>query len=224
MGNLLKNIFDKIENKKYEDNLYRQFGQCKEYKPLGIKILFITDTHNCLANDNELVNYLKSLDTNEYDLCLLLGDMTPADITIIKSIVPNYKIYGIVGNHDSIRLLEENEIRDINGKVIECKGIRIAAMMGSNRYKKGDYGMITQEESLELAKNMESADLFVSHDRAFIKDNNDVVHDGLKGITYYLYKNNIPVHVHGHLHNEFEEVLKNNTRSICLYKIKLLKL
>ena len=71
---------------------------------------------------------------------------------------------------------------------------------------------------------MGSADILISHDKAFILDNNDDVHDGLKGITEYIYKNHIPLHIHGHLHYEFEEILKNGTKSIGLYQIKLLKI
>ena len=55
-------------------------------------------------------------------------------------------------------------------------------------------------------------------------DRNDNVHDGLKGITNYIYKNHIPLHIHGHLHEESEEILKNGTKSICLYQIKLLEI
>ena len=84
--------------------------------------------------------------------------------------------------------------------------------------------MQTHEESIELSEQMESADILISHDKAYIFDRHDNVHDGLKGITNYIYKNHIPLHIHGHLHEEFEEILKNGTKSICLYQIKLLEL
>ncbi len=208
----------------YEKNLYIQFGNCKEYTSYGINILFITDTHNCLAYSDKYLNYIKSLKATDYDICLILGDVSSLDIDAIKSIIPKEKLFGIAGNHDSINIMDANNITNIHGKVIECKGIKIAAMMGSNRYKQGDYGMITQDESIQIAKSMETADILVTHDKAYIWDKNDDVHDGLKGITYYLYKNHIPIHIHGHLHEEFEEVLKNGTKSICLFQIKLLQL
>lgn len=208
----------------YENDLYIQYGDCKEYMPFGINILFITDTHNCLAYTDKYLNYLKSFKITDYDICLILGDVSGLDIDAIKNIIPKEKLFGIVGNHDSIDSLEVNNITNIHGKVIECRGVRIAAIMGSNRYKQGDYGMITQEESIEVAKSMENADILVSHDKAYIWDKNDKVHDGLKGITYYLYKNHVPIHIHGHLHEEYEELLKNGTKSIGLFQIKLLQL
>lgn len=220
--NKLKNIFSNINiGEKYELNLLKKYGKCKELKKYGINILFITDTHNCMST---LESYLKNINITEFDICITLGDISGNDFEIIKKYIPTNKLYGIVGNHDSIDMLEQNGITNINGQVIECNGVRIAAIMGSNRYKSGDYGMLTQEECLELEQNMKYADILVSHDKAYIYDKHDNVHDGLKGITDYIYRNHIPLHIHGHLHEEYEETLKNGTKSIGLYKIKLLEL
>lgn len=212
------------EGEKFEEKLFKKYGNCNPIQNYGLSILFITDTHNCLAYTDKYLNYLKSIKPEEYDLCLILGDLSGLDIDEIKRIVPAEKLFGIVGNHDSINFLEENNVTNINGKVITCKGVKIAGIMGSNRYKVGDYGMQTQEECMALVENMENADILISHDKAYIWDREDNVHDGLKGITEYLYKNHIPLHIHGHLHYEFEEILKNGTKSIGLYQIKLLNL
>ncbi len=213
-----KNIGEIFENK-----LLKQYGSCRQYKKIGLRILFIADTHNCLSYEEECANYLKNLKSDDYDICLILGDMSSLDFSIIKNIIPQEKLYGIVGNHDSIDALEINNIKNINGKVIECNGIRIAAIMGSNKYKNGDYGMMTQDECIALEQNMESADILVTHDKAYTYDRKDKVHDGLKGITEYLYRNHVPIHVHGHLHENYEETLKNGTKSICIYKVKLIE-
>lgn len=209
---------------KYEQELYETYDNCNPLPRFGLNILFITDTHNCLAYTDKHVNYLKSINSSDYDLCIILGDLSALDIDEIKRIIPDEKLYGVVGNHDSINFLEENNVKNLNGKVITCKGVKIAGIMGSNRYKEKDYGMQTHEESIELSEQMESADILISHDKAYIFDRHDNVHDGLKGITNYIYKNHIPLHIHGHLHEEFEEILKNGTKSICLYQIKLLEL
>ena len=50
----------------------------------------------------------------------------------------------------------------------------------------------------------------------FLSDNNK--------ITKYLYENHIPLHIHGHLHEESEEILKNGTKSICLCMAKCMEL
>lgn len=221
--NFIKNFFFSNINigEKYELNLLKKYGKCNELKKYGINILFITDTHNCLSNYEE---YLKNLNSSNFDICITLGDISGNDFEIIKKYIPINKLYGIVGNHDSLNSLEQNGIVNINGQVIECKGVKIAAIMGSNRYKNGDYGMMTQEECLQLEQNMERADILVSHDRAYIYNRHDNVHDGLKGLTDYIYRNHIPLHIHGHLHEEFEEILKNGTKSIGLFQVKLIEI
>jgi len=219
--NMFNNLFNKKD--KFEKKLLKKYGKCKEYITYGLKILTISDTHNCLTSKNELVNYLKSIKQSDYDMCLLLGDISGIDLDIIKNIIPNNKLYGIVGNHDSKNALEVNNIKNINGQVIECKGVKIAGIMGSNRYKSGDYGMMTQEECLDLVKNMERADILVSHDKAYVLDRNDNVHDGLKGITEYIYRHRVPLHIHGHLHEEMQEILMNGTKSIGVYEVKLME-
>jgi Icc-related predicted phosphoesterase len=224
LDKLFKNKLNVNIGEKYENTLLKKYGNCKQLIHYGIKILFITDTHNCLAYTDEYIKYLESLKQEDYDICLLLGDISGPDFDIIKRIIPNEKLYGIVGNHDSLNALEMNNIKNITGKVIECKGVKIAAIMGSNRYKNGDYGMMTQEECLQLEQNMERADILVSHDKAYIYDRHDNVHDGLKGITDYIYRNHIPLHIHGHLHEEFEEILKNGTKSIGLFQVKLIEI
>ena len=208
----------------FENNLLKKYGNCNKLIHYGLKILFITDTHNCLAHSDSEICYLKNLASSGFDICLTLGDITSSDFNVIKSVIPEDKLYGIIGNHDSSDTLEVNGIKNINGQVIECNGVKIAAIMGSNRYKSGDYGMMSQNECFNLEQTMTTSDILISHDRAYVYDKHDNVHDGLKGLTDYIYRNHIPLHIHGHLHEEFEETLKNGTKSICLYKMKLLEI
>ena len=205
-------------NTHFEDNLLKKYGRCREIKKYNLKILFITDTHGMLSYEKDTLDYMMNL--KDYDCCILLGDHSP-----IKNIIPNEKLYGVLGNHDSWSLYQDNGINDINGKVTSINGIKIAGLCGSYKYKNSDeYAMYTHEESIELANKMESADILVSHDKPFTKSDYGESHDGLKGVTEYIYKNHIPLHVHGHLHEESEEILKNGTKSICLYGVKLLEI
>ena len=71
---------------------------------------------------------------------------------------------------------------------------------------------------------MEYADILITHDKAFTEDRHNPAHDSLKGITEYLYKHHVPLHIHGHLHEESEQILKNGTKSICLYMAKCIEL
>ena len=207
----------------FENQLLKHYGECSNNNKFNIKILFITDTHNCLTYDKESLEYLKNI-TN-YDYCILLGDHSADDLYEITNIIPKEKLCGVLGNHDSWEKYKEYDIKNIDGKVIDIKGIRIAGISGSFKYKNSDqYALYTHEESIEIANNMEVADILVSHDKPFTEKQYGDAHDGLKGITQYIYKNHIPLHIHGHLHEESEEILKNGTKSIGVYKVKLIEL
>ncbi len=219
---LIEEKKEEIE-KTYEDELYEQYGRCRDIKKYNLKILFITDTHNCLTYDKECIEYIKN--AKDYDYCILLGDHSAEDLYEITQIIPKDKICGVLGNHDSWDKYKENGINNIDGKTIEIKGTKIAGISGSFKYKNTDqYALYTHEESIEIADKMEKADILVSHDKPFTKDLHDNAHDGLKGITKYLYKNQVPLHIHGHLHEESEEYLKNGTKTICLFKAKIVEI
>lgn len=217
----LNKIFRK--NKSYENQLLSKYGSANKIKKYGLKILFIADTHNCLSMNNDTLEYIKK--QNNYDCCILLGDHSVNDLEKILNIVPINKIYGVVGNHDSWDKYKQFEIIDLNEKVIKIKDVRIAGISGGFKYKDStEYAQYTHEESIEIANKMEKADILVTHDKPFIEDMHNPAHDGLKGITEYIYKNHIGIHIHGHLHEEGEQILKNGTKSICIYMAKLIEI
>lgn len=208
------------KNINYENHLLEKYGKC--FSPnKSITILAIADTHNCLSYDDDIINFLK---TNlSYDCCILLGDHSANDLYKISQIIPKHKIYGVPGNHDSWDKYDDLGITNINGKIIKLNGVKIAGLGGSFKYKNSDnYALYTHEESIQILNNMETADIIVTHDRPFIRDNNDVAHDGLKGITEYIYANHIPVNIHGHLHENNVEYLKNGTKVIGIYGAKII--
>jgi len=82
--------------------------------------------------------------------------------------------------------------------------------------------LFSHEESIEILDSLECCDIFVTHDTPFLMDSKDTSHDGLKGITNYIYKNKIPFHVHGHLHNNDKKILKNKKISYFIYPFNIL--
>lgn len=216
-------FLQRIFGKSYEELLLKKYGNAKKFKKYNLKILFIADTHNCLADGNELLNYIKQ--QKDYNYCILLGDHSSNDLERILQIIPIEKICGVLGNHDGWERYKNYNIQDINGKVIDINGVKIAGLGGSFKYKNSsEYCLYTHEESIDIANKIKEADIFVSHDKPFTEDNHNFAHDGLKGVTEYIYKNHIPLHIHGHLHEESEQILKNGTKSVCLYKAKMMEL
>ena len=193
------NINSIFKRKNYEDILYKKYGTANKIQRYNLKLLFIADTHNCLKDGNEILKYIQ--EQKDYDYCILLGDHSASDIEEILKVIPLNKICGILGNHDSWNKYDIYGITNISGKVINIKGIRIAGISGGHKYKNSnEYVLYTHEESIQIANNIEKADILITHDKPFIQDNHNSAHDGLKGITEYIYKNHIALHIHGHLH------------------------
>lgn len=123
---LYKKIFKDVSKKPFEDSLLQKYSYCNKLKKYNVKILFITDTHDCLTYEKDTLEFIKSI--KEYDACILLGDHSAKDLEEILKIVPNNKIYGVLGNHDSWDKYEVHNINNINGKVVDIKGMKVAGI------------------------------------------------------------------------------------------------
>lgn len=204
----------------FEEELIEEYGRAKRWNS-HLRLLVIADTHGGVAEEDfaELIKEGPS-----YDACIMLGDHTPDDIEKILRYVPKEKIIGVLGNHDSFELYKEYGIKDINGKIVEIAGVRFAGIQGSFRYKDEKYPLYTQKESIDLAEEMEEADVLISHDMAFNKDYTNVAHAGLAGILYYIYKSRIAVHIYGHYHKNSEKMLQNGTKEIGTYMYRFIEI
>lgn len=85
----------------------------------------------------------------------------------------------------------------------------------------GYIGTLTRDNS---TLKVEIKDSYQEEYKVYLQKSYDNVHDGLKGVTYYCYKNHIKLEIHGHLHEETEETLKNGTRVLGKYKVDVLNL
>ncbi len=210
-------------NKKYanqENILIKMFGNAKGFNK-KIRLIVISDTHNCL-NEAEFKVFIQKY--NNYDICLLLGDHNYNDIKIILKYVDKTKVYGLLGNHD-YNYLDEFKLNNLNGKIICINGVKLLGIQGSFKYKPSNFPSFTQKESIEFLNDKEGVDILVSHDSQFNSDmKNNPAHQGLFGITYYLFKNKVPYHIHGHIHNSFKRKLSNGTNEISVYMYEYLEL
>lgn len=178
-----------------------------------LSMLIISDTHNCLEECDLPIAL-------NHDVCFILGDLSSRDIRVVKRCVaPFVPVYGLLGNHDDFSLLEDNEIHNIHGKTITIKGVKVAGMQGSIRYKNSDYPLYSDDESITIANKIESADILISHDSPkYAHGCYNLAHSGLQGITEYCFKNNVPLNLHGHHHTNEHIMLSNGTLSICCHK------
>lgn len=183
----------------------------------NILLLVIADTHGDLALNKEMQ---KKITNQEYDVCCILGDIHDYDYKLILKHIPKEKIIAILGNHDRFSLLDEYDLENYNGKVIEINGIKIGAIQGSFKYKDESFPSYTHEESIKFLDKMPYVDILLSHDKPLTFDYKDPAHDGLKGITKYLYEKRIPINIHGHIHKSYFDELKNGTKVKGVYCVE----
>lgn len=109
-------------------------------------------------------------------------------------------------------------INDISNRLIDYNGVKIAGLSGSFGGRGENY---SQYNSLDDVINFSSADILITHDVSF---RNSSYRVGLIGIDYYLIKNKINYHIHGHLHKNYEKVYLNGTREICAYMYRIINI
>lgn len=210
--------WDAYEMQKYEE-LYRHIHENRtmaRQRRLGLKLLILSDTHGHLAFDKS--RFPAFLDTvGEFDLCILLGDIHPAEMPIILDCIPKEKIIALKGNHDEFDLYERFGIRDISGRCFTYKGVRFAGLEGSFRYKAEPCPSYTQYESLLAADELPQADVLLTHDIALCDFTRSPAHAGLIGIAHYIYKHGVLFHFHGHIHQSWEKSYDNGTIEKSIY-------
>lgn len=186
------------------------------FRKLGLKLIVISDTHGHFAfSEERLPAFLNR--AGEYDLCILLGDIHPADMEQITELIPKEKILALRGNHDDFDLYENFGIREMSGKTVTYKGVTFAGIEGSFRYKNRNFPSFTQYESLKNFEKLKKADVLISHDGMFEHSKNDMAHVGLAGITRYIYTHAPVWHIHGHSHLSYRKDYDNGTAEKCVY-------
>lgn len=206
--------------KNQENKLLEMFGKCDDFNK-KIKMIVISDTHGCLI-ESDFVNFVSQY--KEFDICLLLGDHSIGDIDIISRYINKEKIYALLGNHDN-DYISKFELNNLNGKVIDIKGVKLLGIQGSYRYKPANFSSFSQKESIEFLNNKEKVDILVSHDAPYgFSGRNDSAHQGLFGILYYLFKNKVPYCIHGHLHTPYNRKMINGTKVNCYYMYNYIEL
>ena len=218
-----RKIKEMIRSKRSRKNVDGKMDVIEEtnIKPFPInfyfKALVIADGHGCLDSND--------IPDCSVDACLLLGDLSPREIEIIKKRMKGTPIYGVLGNHDVFDLYDRCGVENIHGKVVEVNGIRLAGIQGSLRYKDSDMPLYTDKESVEIAEKMNAANILISHDSPkHFHCNESLAHSGLQGITRYCEKHSVPLNIHGHFHENAIGALGNGTNVICCYGAQIVEI
>lgn len=220
MIEFVRNVIKKKTNAEYREPLKKEqkFSNCEK----EIRILLITDTHDHVAaHPNQLEDFL--FDVQDIDAVLILGDISQRDFEIIcnHEKLSGIPMYGVLGNHDYSSILDEYNVERLHCKKATIGGIVFAGMDGSIKYKDTDSPMYTDEESLRIADCIPDCDVFITHDRAKVrelKETESYAHGGMLGIGRYITNRKPAYHLHGHLHeNMTEDIAGCTSLGFCRY-------
>ncbi len=194
----------------------------------SVSFLFISDTHGAL-------NYGPDYYGQKYDILseqfpsavFLLGDIYRMELIRIKKIFDekNVPVFAIHGNHEPISHIEETGITNLHGSSCNIKGLTVAGMGGCVRYREDpEVCMMSDEESLNFARSLPKADIFISHASCKVPGDPLDVHSGLKGVSWYVDHYKPAFHFYGHNHNRKIVMNEGGTVSYCVYQAGIFKM
>jgi predicted phosphodiesterase len=190
------------------------FGKRKKPPITGQRILIISDIHYNLTNE-ELAVFQQT-----FDQCWLLGDMSSDVLKLVQGL--KCPVIGVCGNHDTPDIFEKYSFTNVHGTECTVNGIHIVGIQGASKYKNSDTCMLTQQESLAIAKALPKAQVLLAHDSPFGMHSSELHKVGLKGITEYLKRNKPALYLYGHHHDRKEYTFKK-TKCILVYRFGIIE-
>jgi len=193
---------------KYAKKLFKKAKPAKLFNN-HYRILVISDLHGLLDKPYRI---------DPVDDYFILGDLSNRDIRILDECIPLKQTYYLHGNHDAY-----NQYNNGINLHASCYHniVNFAGIEGSIKYKDSNAPLFTHEQSIDIVNSLGEADILFTHDRAYIDDSLDHAHCGLLGISKYLCNNRVPIHIHGHTHENKIEILPNGTKSIAIRGIAI---
>lgn len=142
------------------------------------------------------------------DLILSCGDLPPDYLDFLCSSLDVPLLY-VRGNHDDIYRAEQYQgSENIHGRIVTCKGLRIAGFQGSRRYNRGSYqyseaGMNRIVRRVRLQSRFTGPpDIVLTHaPPAGCHDSDDVCHQGFECFRTAIRAWRPSFFIHGHTHS-----------------------
>jgi len=191
-----------------------------------VKILIVADyeNNNFWRNCDERWN--KKL--SDIDLVLSAGDLAPAYLEFIVDKLHVPLLY-VRGNHDSFYdTMRPKGCMDIDGKVVNVAGLRIAGLGGSMRYREGSdmYSEKEQNNRIQrlkkqlqngsirdvinkdkLGSNEGHLDIFLTHAPCSGHgDLDDLPHKGFACFNTFIEQFKPRFHLYGHIHMDYGNI------------------
>lgn len=151
-------------------------------------------------SDKTYPNFLELY--KECDVLVATGDLSVPDFAGFDMLPPK-PAFGVYGNHDSGKYLEELGINNLHNKVIEYAGQKWGGFQGCIKYK--DSGvMYTPEEAKVWSDTFPYVDILLLHagPRDMLDDPSDPVHIGDENIAIYVNEKKPKIVFCGHQYSD----------------------
>ncbi|HHY98195.1 MAG TPA: metallophosphoesterase, partial [Firmicutes bacterium] len=185
-----------------------------------LKILVVADREEPLLYD-----YFNPERFSDIDLVISCGDLPGEYLSFIATML-NVPVFYVRGNHDvSYASRPPEGCTNIDGRVVNYKGIRIAGLEGSRRYtddavqyseREMFWKLIALKPKLWLSRGI---DILVTHAPPYsVHDLPDVCHQGFKVFLKMIKSYKPRYFLHGHVHLNYKARQERITRvaSTCV--------
>ena len=179
-----------------------------------MKILALSDTIDCLVDSSNIAERFRDI-----DLVLSCGDL-PFDYLEYVVTALNKALYYVYGNHaqhavvgtdGSIKTAPEGCV-NIHRKVVNHRGLLIAGLEGSHRYREGEH-QYSQLQMCNFVRAMaprllwhkllygRAVDILITHAPPYgIHDGRDLPHRGFRAFLGFMERYGPRYLIHGHAH------------------------
>jgi Icc-related predicted phosphoesterase len=202
-----------------------------------MRVLIISDKVVDLLHGAALAQHARGV-----ELVLSCGDL-PADYLEFIVSVLNVPLFYVMGNHgsDGGEKAFPDGCENLDGRVLEHKGLLIAGLEGSMRYNnrpnyqytenemRGKIALLTPALLLNRARYGRYLDVLVAHAPPYkIHDDTDLPHTGFKSFVWLIdhYQPRYFLHGHKHVYNTREQTVteRGATSVINTYGYRILEI
>ena len=177
-----------------------------------MKILAVSDVESQLLYD-----YYRPGRLDGIDLIIGCGDLSPEYLEFLVTMA-NCPLLYIHGNHDNFEREPEGCIC-IDEAVYEYRGVRVAGLPGSYRYREGKY-MFTEHQMESMVRKlkrpilkMRGIDILVTHAPArHLNDMDSITHRGFECFNELLEHYHPSLYLHGHIHTNYGAHIPRRTQ------------
>jgi len=178
-------------------------------------------------SDIESPNFYERFDITPYrgvEGVVSCGDVIPELLTYIATML-NVPVFYVHGNHDEIYLKRPPEgCEDIDGRVVDFKGLRFLGLGGSMRYSEGKFQYTEKEMEWRIRRLYfqirKGIDVVIAHSPpAGIHEGGDFAHKGFHSFLKLIEKFQPSYFLHGHTHMNY---VYNSKRFAELGKTKII--